>query len=124
METEKYQALLQGELDLVTEELETLGIQNPENSADWIATPIDTEEGEADENVAADRAEELEERTAVLADLEVRFNATKKALERIAQGTYGVCEICKIEIEPERLEANPAARTCKTHRHEEGMLTN
>jgi DnaK suppressor protein len=42
------------------------------------------------------------------------------ALERVAAGTYGGCEICATPISPERLEARPAARLClacaSTHR--------
>ncbi len=33
------------------------------------------------------------------------------ALERVAAGTYGICEVCGLPIPPERLEARPAART-------------
>ncbi|MBX9906775.1 hypothetical protein K2X96_02660 [Patescibacteria group bacterium] len=118
MNTEKYQILLENELSLITEELKTLGVQNPENSHDWVATPLGTEEGEADENVSADKAEELEERTALVADLETRFNDTTRALQKIKNGTYGMCEICNAVIEEDRLEANPSARTCKVHREE------
>ena len=116
MDTQHYRTLLQSELDLVATELRTLGIQNPDNPQDWVATPRDTDEGEADENVAADRAEELEEREAILADLENRFNATRAALARIDAGTYGMCEVCTASIEADRLTANPAARTCTEHR--------
>ena len=34
------------------------------------------------------------------------------ALERLAAGTYGVCEVCGAAIAPERLEARPFTRTC------------
>jgi DnaK suppressor protein len=34
------------------------------------------------------------------------------ALERIAKGTYGICENCGEPIAPERLEALPYATTC------------
>ncbi len=34
------------------------------------------------------------------------------ALARIADGTYGTCEICGQPIEAERLAAMPEARTC------------
>lgn len=34
------------------------------------------------------------------------------ALERIEQGTYGVCENCREPINPERLEAIPYTRYC------------
>lgn len=118
METTAYRALLEAELEKVTEELKTLGIHNPENPHDWIATPVGTEEGEADENVASDRAEELEERTAILADLELRFNNVSVALGKMEAGTYGTCEVCHAEIEADRLHANPEARTCKAHLEE------
>ena len=34
------------------------------------------------------------------------------ALVRVAEGTYGVCEVCAHRIAPERLEAIPWAATC------------
>lgn len=38
--------------------------------------------------------------------------AVKTALQDIAQGAYGKCANCGGEIAPERLLANPTARTC------------
>ena len=35
------------------------------------------------------------------------------ALEKIANGTYGICEICAKRIQPKRLKALPAARLCR-----------
>jgi RNA polymerase-binding transcription factor DksA len=37
------------------------------------------------------------------------------ALERVRAGTYGVCEVCGLPIDPARLEARPTARTCVQH---------
>lgn len=37
---------------------------------------------------------------------------TIEALKRIENNTYGYCENCKEEIDPERLKAYPAATTC------------
>jgi YteA family regulatory protein len=37
---------------------------------------------------------------------------TNNALERVNNGTFGTCEFCSKEIEKERLEAIPYARTC------------
>jgi RNA polymerase-binding transcription factor DksA len=31
------------------------------------------------------------------------------------EGKYGICKVCGEEIEEARLEANPAAETCKAH---------
>lgn len=35
-----------------------------------------------------------------------------RALERIDQGTYGICELCGCQIDEERLKALPEASTC------------
>lgn len=37
------------------------------------------------------------------------------ALERVADGTFGVCGVCRQAIDPERLEVRPTARQCVTH---------
>lgn len=37
------------------------------------------------------------------------------ALERIADDTYGRCEVCRRPIPQERLEVRPTARTCVQH---------
>jgi len=37
----------------------------------------------------------------------------KDALIKIEKGTYGICEQCGKEINPERLEAIPTARLCR-----------
>ena len=36
-----------------------------------------------------------------------------RALQMLDKGTYGLCEACGKPINPERLEANPAARFCR-----------
>ena len=38
--------------------------------------------------------------------------AVEAAMARVAQGSYGVCEVCGRPIAPERLEAIPWAATC------------
>lgn len=37
------------------------------------------------------------------------------ALRRVADGTYGLCEVCGRAISAGRLEARPTARTCVEH---------
>ncbi len=121
--TERYKEMLSGELAVVTLDLQGLGVHNPETPEDWVATSVETETAEADENVSADHAEELEERTATLADLELRYNAVKRALGKIEAGTFGICEVCGKGVENARLDANPAARTCIEHKEEEINLS-
>jgi DnaK suppressor protein len=38
--------------------------------------------------------------------------AVEAALQRVSEGTYGVCEVCHRPIAAERLEAIPWAATC------------
>lgn len=49
--------------------------------------------------------------------LELDLAAVNTALERIENRTYGKCENCEGEIEEERLEAFPAAKTCMKCNH-------
>lgn len=104
------------------EELQTVGIHNPENPSDWIAVPENLDAEEPDENLAADAVESWNERAALVATLESRYNGIKHARASIEAGTYGTCEICNASIEERRLEVNPIARTCMAHMNDEGTL--
>ncbi|MEE9505095.1 MAG: RNA polymerase-binding protein DksA [Thermodesulfobacteriota bacterium] len=42
----------------------------------------------------------------------VLIGKIKEALERIENGTYGICEDCEEEISKERLKARPVATLC------------
>lgn len=115
MNTEKYKGMLQSELNKLTGELKTLGVQNPDVPSDWVERTNDLDTSRADPNDVADRTEEYDERRATLAILEGRFNNVKRALQKIENGKFGICEVGGKPIEEDRLEANPAARTCKAH---------
>ena len=103
------------ELILIEKELNDVGRKNPDNKNDWEAEPTNLNNDHADSDETADNIEEFEGNTAVLKELEIRFNDIKDALKKIEHGTYGTCEISGEPIEEERLIANPAARTCKKH---------
>lgn len=100
----------------ITQELNAIGIHNPENPSDWIAKTERDDTDDADQNLAADMQELWDERDGLIADLEPRYNNIVAALARIDAGTFGVCEVGGEKIEAERLDANPAARTCIAHR--------
>lgn len=98
-------------------ELSSLGIMDPE-SGDWgaigeVSNPVDI----TDKNDQADRDEEFRERANILGELEKRYNDIQNALKKIEanDGSYGICEESGQPIEEDRLVANPAARTCKSH---------
>jgi len=106
---------LEKELANLTEELKSVGRVNPDNPKDWEPVPETMDIDNADSNIVADKFEGLEENTAIVNQLETRFNEVKSALARIDAGTYGICEVCGKPIEPARLAANPAASTCEEH---------
>lgn len=106
---------LADELSLVETELNNVGRINPDNKADWEAEPTLMNEDSADTNETADNIEEFENNAALLKELEIRYNDIKDALLKIEKNQYGFCEISGEPIEKDRLEANPAARTCKKH---------
>ncbi len=58
---------------------------------------------------------EREKDFSLLEQLEAEIGDLDAALRKIDEGTYGICEVCSKEIEPERLEAIPGARTCIEH---------
>jgi len=118
--TEQKDVLLQLKKDLEVE-LATLGIRNPETD-DWEADFGSDYSSESDDNVIGDQAEAAEERIATLALLETRYRNIVRALNKIEAGTYGICELSGEPIEPARLAANPAARTCQKHMEEEEEL--
>lgn len=111
----KFKGLLLTEKEKLEGELATIGRQNPDNPEDWEAVPSDAQTDSADLNDFADNIEDFETNTAILKQLETQLKDVNDALEKIENGSYGICEISGKEIETDRLEANPAARTCKEH---------
>ena len=51
---------------------------------------------------------------ALVRQAEARLVEIEKALDRLAAGSYGLCERCGRRIPEERLQARPTARTCVT----------
>ena len=115
MNTDHFKKLLETELIKVEGELKSVGRRNPNNPNDWEATPKAFQADSADRMEVADSIDDYEDNTAILKDLEIRYNEIKTALEKIDAGTYGTCTVCKQPIDPKRLEANPAAATCVEH---------
>lgn len=115
LDLKHFKEKLEQEKKLLLGELAKLGIENPENH-DWGALSRPAKGADrADANIAADYDEEFAEKSYKLGELEIRFNNIKDALKKIEDNTYGICEVDNKPIEIDRLEANPAARTCKKH---------
>ena len=82
---------------------------------------VDQTEGYGVKNHPAEDATELfsrERNLAVSSDLRQELADVEHALERIGDGRYGLCEVCGEPINPERLEARPAATLCIRHQRE------
>ncbi len=107
--------LLEAEQISLSKELSNIGIKNP-ITEDWQAVPMTTDgDADADYSDQADYIEDFESRIARLGEMEVRLKDVNDALEKMNDGTYGICEISGEPIELDRLHANPAARTSKAH---------
>lgn len=115
LDTEHFKNKLEMERQELEAELEKIGRKNPDNPSDWEATPPDRDASQADENTVADTISDFEDNNAIVNTLESRYKDVKSGLDKIKHGVYGICQVCKKEIEVDRLEANPAARTCKEH---------
>jgi RNA polymerase-binding transcription factor DksA len=115
METKHFKEKLEEEKAVLGKELSGVGRINPDNPEDWEPTPSDLNIPKSDKNDMGDAMEEYEGRSAIEVELENRLDNIKKAIRRIDDGKYGVCKVCNAQIETDRLEANPAAETCKAH---------
>ncbi len=111
----KYKQKLEQELGQLKNDLTKLGTQNPQNLPEWKLKQPEMDIMNADENEAADRNEEYHINSIILDKLVVRYNNVTSAIKKFENDTYGICEISGDKIEKERLDANPAARTCKKH---------
>jgi len=70
---------------------------------------------------SADVASETFEREkdfSILEQVEAELADVERALRRLDEGTYGLCEACGQSISDDRLEAIPAARFCIAHQAE------
>jgi RNA polymerase-binding transcription factor DksA len=61
---------------------------------------------------------EREKEFSILEQVEAELADIDRALQRLDNGTYGQCEICRRPIADERLEAMPATRFCVAHQAE------
>lgn len=111
-EMAKFRALLDEQREAMRRQLQDLGA-DPDN--------IDVENMDFDFGFA-DSAQSTAERNKVLAVVERLRDGLRDvqiALEKIEKGGYGVCERCGRPIDPDRLEALPAARLCLEDKQKE-----
>ena len=70
-----------------------------------------------DENFAdsGQVAAEQNEAQSLSASLQEQLDDVQRAITRIDEGDYGLCEVCGKQIQEERLKAVPAATLCIDH---------
>jgi RNA polymerase-binding transcription factor DksA len=101
---------LEEEKKQLESELGSFAKKDPDLKGDWDTKYPRVPEGNIEE--AADEVEEYSTKLHVEFSLETKLKEVNAALDRIAKGTYGVCENCGNAIAPERLKASPEARLC------------
>ena len=114
LDKKKIKEKLEKERDELVEKLRDLGKLNPETN-EWEATPEEMDYVETDQNDMADRFEDFESKSSTLKVFESKLNDVLKSLKEINHVSFGKCEVCRKDIELARMEANPAAHTCKKH---------
>lgn len=114
-DTTQHKKRLEIEFQELEKELSALGTQNEKNPSEWDVKVPDLDIMNADENEAADRTEEMHVDSIIFDELTARYNNVGRALKKLENNSFGLCEICNEHVEEERLLANPAARTCKKH---------
>lgn len=97
-----YRNLLHEEEEKVHEEL----LKLKQNSTDF-GSDVDGLDEESDES------EEIGNLISIKETLEGRMRRIEKALEKIKQKKYGVCELCGKDIEEKLLAIDPESELCK-----------
>ncbi len=118
---EELKIALEKERNLLVKELETIATPDPHVKGDWDIKHSEwgenqiTSQEELESGESVNEIDEDMKNKALSDSLELRLRDVNDALERMENGTYGICEFCKKEIPIERLKANPAAKTDIEH---------
>ncbi|MCD4852809.1 TraR/DksA C4-type zinc finger protein [Arthrobacter sp. AK01] len=111
VDAERFQLLLEEERDRKLELLKALQGDISSVSLARQDSNVDDEHDPEGSTIAF----ELSQASALLEQSRVGLDQINAALERIALGSYGLCEICSIAIPEGRLEARPWTPYCVEH---------
>src|SRR3989344_3100678 len=115
---DNYQKLLEEEKNKLEGELGEIAHRNPDAPADWQTSYPEQSVNSPAPDEKADQDEEFANTSGQESALEERLLDINDALDRIKHGTFGICAVGKEEMGEDRLQANPAARTCIKHASE------
>ncbi len=107
---EELKSQLQAKKQQLEDRLNEFATKDPDLKGDWDTKYPRVPQGNLEE--AADEVEEYTTKLNVEFTFENQLKDISAALERIAQGNYGVCEKCKSPIALDRLKVSPEARLC------------
>lgn len=104
------------DIDAIRKDLEDQKARLVDQLDELGATPSgdlrsDLNYGDGFADAAATTAERTE-RLGLVETLKGQLDEVERALERVDEGTYGVCARCGNQIPPERLEARPESTLC------------
>lgn len=101
------------------ERLSNIAERDPKNETNWEPKlpqmSDDKELNSTTQEESTDEAEELDPIIEAEETLEAHYKDVIRALSKIDEESYGICEVCGQSIPYERLRANPAARTDIEH---------
>ncbi|MFW6282857.1 MAG: TraR/DksA family transcriptional regulator [Minisyncoccales bacterium] len=107
---EKLKGKIKEEEKKIKKTLSEFAKENPNLEGDWETeypnlglNDLDTEE---------DEVEEFSTLLPIEYALELKLKDIKKALKKMEEGDYGICEDCNEKIEEARLRASPEAQKC------------
>lgn len=101
---------LEQEKESIQKELENFAQKDENLKGNWETKYPNREDGDKEEE--ADEAQEYDNMISVEHNLELRLKNVDSALDKIKKGSYGLCEVCGMEIEEARLKAMPEAKFC------------
>ncbi len=105
MKTQQIRAHLEAERKRIAEELAiSKASQSMEDRRE--GSPFGKREEEATESM------ELEKRLTLENRLQLMLTEVEKAIVKLENGTYGICDMCNTHIDPARMEALPQAILC------------
>ncbi len=110
-QVDEFKTRLEAEKKRLEEELSRFA--KPTGVEGDYATTFQDMGSERDENTS--EVEEYVDNLGLETNLEGQLRDVSDALDRISEGSYGKCEKCGEEINPERLKAYPSAHTCTQH---------
>lgn len=91
--------------------LEELGVDMTRFFETSVDSNADDEHDPEGQTIAYERAQ----LAAVTEQTRAHLAEVDAALDRVENGSYGICEVCREPIPTGRLEARPTARACVTH---------